>query len=210
VGKTYDNERIEDKCIAPTNSPTTTPTNSPTPPCFPGSAVVTLDNGNKKTMADLVVGDKVLTSNGTYSEVYMFSHRFVDAEATFVRLSAGNATLELTAGHYLYVNGVLRPAEFVTVGANVTLADGASATVTGVGTVRNKGIYNPHTMQGDIVVNGVLTSTYTSAFSPSLAHVVLAPIRALYRMGVDIFKFDIGSALDALPSWWTSYYKSED
>ena len=37
-------------------------------PCFPADAVVTLDNGSKKKMGDLAVGDKVLTHNGVFSE----------------------------------------------------------------------------------------------------------------------------------------------
>ena len=76
-----------------------------------------------------------------------------------------------------------------------------------VRSARKTGLYNPHTLHGDIVVDGVLTSTYTAAFSPTLAHVALAPLRALYRAGVDIFKVDVGAALDALPAWWTRRFR---
>ena len=79
--------------------------------------------------------------------------------------------------------------------------------VIAVGSARKDGLYNPHTLQGDIVVNGVLTSTYTSAFSPVLAHLVFAPLRALYRAGVDVVKVDVGGALDALPRWWTGVFR---
>ena len=91
-------------------------------------------------------------------------------------------------------------------GDNVTLADGKPALVTAIAAVRKEGLHNPHTLQGDIVVDGVLTSTYTAAFSPTLAHIVLAPLRAMYRAGVDIFKVDIGAALDELPTWWTGNF----
>jgi preprotein translocase subunit YajC len=175
-------------------------------PCFPGDAVVTLANGNTKTMADLQVGDKVLTHNGVYSEVFMFSHRLTDANTRFVEIKTATTSLAITPGHYLYVNGALREAQYVKVGDNVTLASGKAAKVTSVGSVRKDGIYNPHTLQGDIVVDGVLTSTYTAAFSPTLAHVALAPLRALYQAGVDIFKMDIGNALDHLPAWWKTMY----
>ena len=92
---------------------------------------------------------------------------------------------------------------------SLTLASGKQDKVLSVGRVQKDGIFNPHTLQGDIVVDGVLTSTYTSAFSPTLAHVVLAPLRALYRAGVDIFKGDVGAALDALPAWWTERFSSK-
>ena len=175
-------------------------------PCFPGDALVTLDNGNKKKMADLAVGDKVLTHNGVYTEVFMFSHRLEEASYNFIELKTATTTLAITPNHYLYVNGNLREAQYVSAGDSLTLASGKQDKVLSVGRVQKDGIFNPHTLQGDIVVDGVLTSTYTSAFSPTLAHVVLAPLRGLYQMGVDIFKLDIGNALDQLPAWWTAMY----
>ena len=141
----------------------------------------------------------------------MFSHRLVDAEVAYVELeTAGGATLHLSGGHYLPVNGGrLVEARTVRVGDNVTLgASGAAAPVLAVRSARKGGLYNPHTLHGDIVVDGVLTSTYTAAFSPTLAHAALAPLRALYRAGVDIFKVDVGAALDALPAWWTRRFRA--
>jgi len=178
--------------------------------CFPGAATVQLLDGTTKTMAELEVGDSVLVGGGQFSEVFMFSHRLVDAEVAYVELeTAGGATLHLSGGHYLPVNGGrLVEARTVRVGDNVTLgASGAAAPVLAVRSARKTGLYNPHTLHGDIVVDGVLTSTYTAAFSPTLAHVALAPLRALYRAGVDIFKVDVGAALDALPAWWTRRFR---
>jgi hypothetical protein len=42
-----------------------------------------------------------------------------------------------------------------------------------------EGLYNPHTMHGDIVVDGVHTSTYTDSVAPALAHALLWPVRML-------------------------------
>ena len=175
-------------------------------PCFAGDAVVNLDNGNNKQMADLAVGDKVLTRDGAFSEVFMFSHRLEEASYNFIELKTATTTLAITPNHYLYVNGELREARYVSAGDSLTLASGKQDSVLSVGRVQKDGIFNPHTLQGDIVVDGVLTSTYTSAFSPTLAHVVLAPLRGLYQLGVDIFKLDIGNALDQLPAWWKTMY----
>ena len=64
--------------------------------------------------------------------------------------------------------------------------------------------YNPHTLNGDIVVNGIKTSTYTAAVEPSLAHSLLWPVRMLYSMGVNVVQgmFDQGSEaiVSLLPS----------
>ena len=60
-----------------------------------------------------------------------------------------------------------------------------------------QGLYNPHTMHGDIVVNGIRTSSYTAAINPILAHAALWPVRMLFSMGVDVINgaFDHGSEL---------------
>lgn len=63
------------------------------------------------------------------------------------------------------------------------LSTGRESKVTEVAKVWGVGRYAPHTMGGDIVVNGVLVSTYTTAVHPVLAHVLLAPMRMLHRAG---------------------------
>ena len=67
-------------------------------------------------MADLQIGDKVQVAPGVFSEVYMFSHRYEDAVAPFVKLTTSTgAELLITADHYLYVNGNLAVASTVKV-----------------------------------------------------------------------------------------------
>jgi hypothetical protein len=174
--------------------------------CFPANATVQLSSGAHKTMAELQVGDKVLVGRGEFSEVYMFSHRMTAAEvqSEFVSIAASGADgvaqkIELTSNHYLYVNGQLSAAGIVKVGDKLTLGAGAQVEVTSVSRVWGKGLYNPHTMHGDIVVNGILTSTYTTTVHPTLAHAALWPVRALYSAGVDVVNhaFDKGSDLIA-------------
>jgi len=174
-------------CTAATTPAPATPApaaGSSSSSCFPESASVTLSNGNTVTMAALKVGDHVRTAAKEFSEVFMFSHKYTDAQATFVELKTATGTIRLSEGHYLYVNGKAAPASSVTVGDLLETATGASAAVTGVSQVRDTGLYNPHTMQGDIIVNGFRTTTYTEAIHPTLAHALLAPVRALHAMNV--------------------------
>ena len=84
------------------------------------------------------------------------------------------------------VNGGLATAATGAVGDALTLRDGSSATVTKVHTTWAQGLFNPHTMHGDIVVNGVQTSTYTQGIAPALVHAALWPVRALYAAGVAV------------------------
>lgn len=153
--------------------------------CFPANATVQLEDGATKTMSQLKSGDRVLVGGSTFSDVYMFSHQDPTAESDFVRIgvSSSVAALRLTPDHYLYVNGKLAVAKTVRVGDTVTLASGESAAVTSVAVVRGTGLYNPHTLHGDIVVDGIKTSIYTSAINPTLAHAALFPVRLAYQMG---------------------------
>jgi len=138
-------------------------------------------------MSALVTGDCVLVGDNVFSDVYMFSHRDANAETQFVKIvTAQNHTLLLTPNHYLHINGNLATAKTTRVGDLVVAADGKQVAVTTVSSVRSSGLYNPHTLHGDVVVNGIKTSTYTADIAPALAHAALWPVRMAYMLGQDI------------------------
>jgi desert hedgehog len=173
--------------------PTTPSTKDSSSKCFPAVATVELESGVTVRMDALAVGDRVKVGVDTYSEVIMFSHALGTVESEFISLTtASGATLTLTGGHYLYANGELVAASAVNVGDRLTLASGAESPVTHVSAARGVGLYNPQTLHGDVVVEGVVSSTYTTAVEPGLAHgALLAPARALFRLR-------LGSALVGL------------
>lgn len=149
--------------------------------CFPGSATVILKSGNSKRMDEVEIGDEVLVGYGLYSEVFMFTHRLPTINTEFLSIhTASGALLTLTSGHFLYVNGMLSAASTITPGSTVQLADGSSSVVTAVTSGVRSGLFNPQTTHGDVVVDGIITSTYTATVAPQVAHMVLAPLRALY------------------------------
>jgi hypothetical protein len=138
-------------------------------------------------MDELKLGDEVLvSSDGTYSPVYVFGHKLKEFSGPFVRLFTKNHNISLTADHLIYVNKELKPAGNVIVGDNLETKDGSVEKVVKITTHVEKGLYNPHTLHGDIFVNGIRASTYTNAINPSLAHWLLSPLRALYHSGIDI------------------------
>ncbi len=52
--------------------------------------------------------------------------------------------------------------------------DGSEVTVIAVSQERNTGLFNPHTLREDIVVNGIKTSSsHTAVVAPTLAHSLL-------------------------------------
>jgi hypothetical protein len=154
--------------------------------CFPVTATVHLESGATVNMADLQIGDSVLAAPNVYSKVFMFSHRLAEVKTKMVTLTTTTATLQLTPDHYLYINGSLATAQTVRVGDLVTLADSSRTAVTKVSAAWAEGLYNPHTLHGDIVVDGVQTSTYTQGIAPALAHAALWPVRMLYAAGINI------------------------
>jgi hypothetical protein len=74
----------------------------------------------------------------------------------------------------------LQQAETVKVGNLLRLSCGRTSVVEHVEVEVGTGLYNPQTLHGDIVVSGIVASTYTAAVEPSTAHVLLAPLRSLF------------------------------
>lgn len=151
--------------------------------CFPASARVTTREG-KKRMNELVIGDEVLVKSGVYSPVFMFTHRTGSVRYMFLKVSTESLSITLTRGHYLYVNGKLAMAESVRVGDTVIEWDGGDGKVTKVERLWDNGLYNPQTISGDIVVDGIVASCYTVRVEPEIAHALLAPLRwAFWAIG---------------------------
>ncbi|GAB0492605.1 hypothetical protein MMPV_003873 [Pyropia vietnamensis] len=152
--------------------------------CFPSSATVQLADGRHKRMDALAIGDHVHVGGGRTSPVFLFSHASPGVVSTFVSLTtAAGRVLTLTPGHLLPVNGELTPARAVMVGDRLQLgSDGTVSAVVKVGTVTARGLWNPHTLDGAIVVDGVQVSTWTSVVGERAGRSLLAPLARLYRV----------------------------
>lgn len=179
-------------------TPEVSPTPGPENICFPASATVELADRSIKSMDKVELGDRVKVSDGSYSTVFMFSHKMCDVEHSFVNVqTSSGAELSLTAGHYIYVNGALVPAGSIKVGDFVESASGEQLTVQAVSRKMLSGLYNPQTEHGDIIVNGVRASTFTTTALPAAAQAMLAPIRGIYTgFGITTSFLDVG--MDAL------------
>jgi hypothetical protein len=163
---------------------TITPTTTG-PVCFPAEATVVLKDGTMKKMADLAIGDHIqISADGECSEVYLFTHALPTAEANFLTFTLESGiTLSLTPCHYIYVNGTLMSAERAAVGDTVESTSSKSDRIKEITLERKQGLYNPHTLTGDIMVNNVRTSTYTHILPAGMAHAILEPVRFLYKIG---------------------------
>jgi len=171
------------------NAPSAGPVFDPGIECFPASARVQIygeDGVTTKSMAEVTHGDSIATGWGTmFSEIFFFSHREPAPPSQFIELTtAKHGTLALTKGHYVHLAsgqtvaaGVVRPG----VDYLVVSGTGEAALVVKAEKVWLSGLYAPHTLHGDLAVDGFRVSSYTAAVPAGLAHVILGPLRWLYR-----------------------------
>lgn len=153
--------------------------------CFPASARVVRCDGTAARMRDVRVGDMLRTGVARCSAVFAWTHTEPHSVHRFVRLHTRLPhPLILTASHFVRkADGRFVAAGDVVVGD--LLRDGADGTVLpvlAISGVHKVGLFNPQTLDGLLVVDGVLVSTYTLAVMPETAHALLAPVRALFNV----------------------------
>lgn len=151
--------------------------------CFPGDAVVRLSNGGTKRMDELELQDEVETGVNSFSRILTFTHRQANTLHEFIVLRTRRGKeLVATPSHIIYFgNGRMAAMRQARVGDSVIGDDGKSDEIVQLRRATKKGLFNPQTVDGDIVVNGVKASTYTEALHPNTAHSVLLPLRVVLR-----------------------------
>lgn len=156
--------------------------------CFPADATVSRQDGLVVRMEDLAFAEKIATGADQHSDVYFFGHRNANEVSEYVSIKhTGSETpLRLSPGHYLYVDGNLRTARTVKTGHRLRGANGKDLLVViSVNREQHRGMYAPTSLHGDLVVDGVMVSSYTDVMHPRLSHKLLSPLRLLYRYGFD-------------------------
>ncbi|KAG8181667.1 hypothetical protein JTE90_009827 [Oedothorax gibbosus] len=165
--------------------------------CFPANASVDTPSG-KKLMADLKIGEFVLSStpDGTlvYSQVLLFLHREQNMNRVYnIITTEKNSKIVLTSSHLIFVtidksltnisNSYVTFAKNVEVGHYLFVKNNSSGIelqkVVNITTVIENEHYAPLTEEGSIVVNDVLASCYAMIESHKIAHAVFTPIRLL-------------------------------
>lgn len=161
--------------------------------CFPQGELVTMSDGRHLAIETLKEGDVLLGG-----EVFTFSHHDSHARAFVVVLEYREGShvgrLRATPGHMVYrmwarredgLDGkeLVRAAD-VERGDMLVGADGKGRMVRRIRREVAKGLYNPHTVSGDLVVGGVLVSCFTETLRPQVASVALLPFRALHELGI--------------------------
>jgi Hint module len=164
-------------------NPPTTSESKAKPACFPASAQVWLSNGTAIRMELLSVGNKVLDVDGSYSEIFLFTHHdSSDSLHQFVQITADDgSSLTISEGHYVATPDGIAPAGSIFKGSYLVKLDGSFVKITEKRIIPLRGMYNPQTLSGSLVVDGFAVSAYTTAVPPMYAHMLLSPLRAVYK-----------------------------
>ncbi|ESO92051.1 hypothetical protein LOTGIDRAFT_121665 [Lottia gigantea] len=168
--------------------------------CFPPTGSVQTLHG-WKTMGQLTVGDKVLSINSAgqleYSPVIAFIDRNdLEFEKYLTLHTEDDTDITLTSKHLIYASGTNSSnfesydvvyADDIMEGDHVLITSSEKGAIspTRVVTISEKtlqGVYAPLTVNGNIVVDGVVVSCYAVVSDANLAHAVFAPMRGLHYL----------------------------
>jgi hypothetical protein len=209
---------------APTKAPTKTdaPTDSPTGApisgggdsngdglncnCFSNANTVEVQGTGHVMMDSLKIGDYVRAGMDKFSRVYSFLHLDRDVEAEYLQFHAKGlkTPLELSPEHMVFVKGTPVRASQVKVGDML-----GNNMVAEVKSVKRRGVYAPVTESGDIVVSGILASSYAAvrSYTPINQHTEAHAFFAVRRL-VCAFNFGICEnetyTKDGFPDWLSS------
>ncbi|KAI1901316.1 hypothetical protein AGOR_G00033050 [Albula goreensis] len=169
--------------------------------CFPGRSMVLTHEGNRKSMSELRLGDRVLALGAdghlTFSEVILWLDRRPTARERYILLSTEGSSdpLALSADHVTFIAPSNTTA--ATAGTMVPVfakdlqrghllyrhhsASGSlkASRVTNVQETVELGAFAPMTVEGNLVVDEHLVSCYALQCRQYMAHLPFAPYRLL-------------------------------
>ena len=156
-----------------------------------------LENGTDLQVRNLKIGNKVqvMTQDGKigYSEVMVFADYKPDipnASHILIETEKPEKKIALTPSHLIFTSNssgtqftakqalTVSPGEFVLVSLDGELIP---SQVTRVSVVRLTGMVAPVTMEGNIIVDGVLSSCYAMINDHELAHLAFGPLRLVRK-----------------------------
>jgi len=162
--------------------------------------MLTLENGETRLIKDIKLGDSVKYGNNKYSKIFAIGHKQYEDFNNYLKIKTtyhednNLPPLLLSLNHYLYVNGdSLQLAKNVKLGDYLVNEKDELTLIISIENVYLRGINNPLTIDGSIIVNGIKTSCYTEELHPIIADKLVFPLKAVYRisggklMGVEDF-----------------------
>ena len=94
----------------------------------------------------------------------MITHADRDATTTMLQIETEKGfVVELSGGHFMFVNGVYKRASSVRIRDTVQTRDGSDKVVQ-IRSVMKDGLFNPYTQSGTLMVNDVVTHCVSESF----------------------------------------------
>jgi len=191
-----------------TETETTSAQPSSNADCFSSDATVQLESGVTIPLPALKLGDKVRVNENEFSEVFFlghWDHTSISTNFVEIRLEDDNK-LVVSRGHMIYVNNKLVQAKHAKVGDTMVTVEAKHSKNVMImeikDGVRVRGLYNPHTMHGDLVVNGIRVSTFTNAMQQQVAHAMLLMERVVWKWkGLSMMSAMFGTDRPSWASW---------
>lgn len=165
-----------------------------------------LENGFDLQVRNLKVGDsvQVMTHGGTvgFSRVVMFADykpNISHALHVLIETEKPAKQITLTPSHLIFTSdstgthleskhaGTVLPGEFLLVSVHGRLVP---SQVKRVSLVKRTGMVAPVTMEGNIIVDGVVSSCYAMITDHEIAHMVFAPLRLLHNCASNLWGSD--------------------
>ena len=168
-----------------------------------------LQNGVDLQVRNLKVGDfvQVMTQQGKigFSEVVMFADYKPDmphALHVLIETKKPAKRITLTPSHLIFASklnstgtqlhskhaGSVLPGDFLLVSADGGLVP---SQVKRVSLVKRTGMVAPVTMEGNVIVDGVLSSCYAMIGDHEIAHMAFSPLRLVHNYAPSLWNTDI-------------------
>lgn len=122
-------------------------------------------------MNKLQIGDAVLSSDGSYSKVYSFSHYNTLVAAEYLQIVTASmdkhSPLEISKEHLIYRQDDITKVKMLVRAGDLKVGDyllsqQEPSAIISIDTVERQGAYSPLTESGDIAVNSIAASVYVS------------------------------------------------
>lgn len=164
--------------------------------CFPGESTVLTSSGHKKKLADLRIGEKVLsrdskTNKLVFSEVILFLDYDPSQKRQFLTIKLASGRILTVTSTHLVLTGDSKNvrtifAQFIKVGDVLLVRDSNNImtedSVVEISSVVRTGVYAPLTQLGTVVVNDVVVSCYATVDNQALADWAFLPLRLAWNV----------------------------
>lgn len=159
---------------------------------------MTLAGGFQKSLSSLTPGDRVMALSETgqvvFSPVLLFLHRDPESRSRFLSLQTEDGhRLAVTPHHLVFSDAYCRPdgrqyrARFASRAQTGTCivvltaeGDVRPSRIVSISEEEDTGVYAPLTEAGNVLVDGVLASSYALVEDHRLAHWAFGPVRLLF------------------------------